>query len=320
MNTLFFNNKSQATIKSSRHLSYFRYRFYVGLVALLMLFSVGSDMYNIAPVDLSAYNKISQNLVFSHVESIYAKKNDVIAYTIIDQNGNRVFLDAAGKIFKKEDVLASQLASLLWPSVNLNSDEKAQPKGPAPLDQIIPAPLNAEKRNLLEYPKYGITASIKYTTIRDFKDENGNDYSDKGDLGNPCSFEAQNTPVQKLLREGIVHMYFSPKPGELPNSKQGTYGSSYIVGHSSDCTRHAYSTIFKALDRVSQVGEEFFIYDESGRKLKFKVFQVERILDSQTDIAYKDFGDKRVVTLQTSIFVSNYQIDRWLTRGELVVE
>jgi len=306
--------------RSRRRFANLRYRLYVAVVALLLLFTVGSDTYNIAPVNLSIFSILSQNPLAVEVKQGLALEEKPFLHAVINNNVSKVFLDPTGKTIQEGAISATDLNILQWPVVDLASGQGKGKSEKPTLDELIAPPLNPEKVDILEYPDYGIVAPIKYTTERDIYDENGNPYTDKGDVGNPCSYDATNTPVQLKLKEGIVHMYFSPKPGELPDPKKGTFGSSYIVGHSSDCTRHAYSTIFKALDRNSQPGQMFYIYDSKGRKLTFRVFQVERILDSQTDIAYEDFGEKRVVTLQTSIFVSNYQIDRWLTRGELVVD
>jgi hypothetical protein len=81
---------------------------------------------------------------------------------------------------------------------------------------------------------------------------------------------------------------------------------------------------FKPLERRSQVGEEFVIYDRFGRELKFQVFEAFEIGEQGSDLALQNYPDKRVVTLQTSIleFIPGQGFKptkRWLTRGELAV-
>ncbi len=191
---------------------------------------------------------------------------------------------------------------------------------PKPLDDIVarPAdPAKAEKRNLLEYPKYNITAPIKYASFEDLFDANA-DGTIKFDSDPGKKNDGLETPVQIKLKDGIVHTAFSAMPGEV--------GNSYIVGHTSnfDSVKSDYNKIFKPLESTSQPGEEFYIWDNYGRKLKFVVFDAVAIKEADVETAYKNFGDKRVVTLQGSILetVNGYlqPTKRWLTRGELVVD
>ena len=119
--------------------------------------------------------------------------------------------------------------------------------------------------------------------------------------------------------DGIVHIAFTADPGDI--------GNSYIVGHSSNFSsvKSDYNTIFKPIESVSKPGEEFILWDDCGRELKFKVFETLRIEEGDVNEAYKIYPDKRVVTLQTSIltFVPGKGLTpthRWLTRGELVME
>jgi hypothetical protein len=201
-------------------------------------------------------------------------------------------------------------------SKDINTDIK-QPKS---LDDVISRPADpkkVEKRNLLEYPKYNITAPIQYANFEDLFDKNPDGTikfeSDPGSKNDPL-----DSPVQQKLVKGIVHTAFSVMPGEV--------GNSYIVGHTSNfnTVNSEYNTIFKPLESTSQSGEEFFIWDNYGRKLKFVVFEAIAIKEADVATAYKNFGDKRVVTLQGSILetVNGFlqPTKRWLTRGELVVE
>jgi Sortase domain len=198
--------------------------------------------------------------------------------------------------------------------------------GQAPrLKELVPTPINPEKFNHLYYPRFEVNANIVYSQPSDY---------DIIDVGNPCSIKSMNTPIQKLVRQGIVHIYGSPLPGEVryPEDSVEYYGkdtngiqllgtgigSAYIVGHSSECTQHAYTKIFEPLQQKSSIGDEFYIWDQVGRKLKFRVFEVLEVKDTDTKTAYKEYPDRRIVTLQTSIFYSATNINRWLTRGELV--
>ncbi len=189
------------------------------------------------------------------------------------------------------------------------------------LDEIIAKPEAPQQINLLRYPKYDITTPIIYSKLEDIFQRNAD-----GSINTSKAIEEVNpagcplcNPIQKLLVDGVVHMAYSPQPGELSDQL-----SSYIVGHSSNfpSVRSDYNFIFKPLESTSQVGEEFFIYDQSGRELKFRVFEVAKISEDDASEAYKGFPGRRVVTLQTSILgYKNGQLaatHRWLTRGELV--
>ncbi len=188
--------------------------------------------------------------------------------------------------------------------------ENNQPKR---LNDLVPAPPTATFRNLLVYEKYKIRAPIQYTGFEDLfaKDGAGNI-----DFTRPLDTSSVNSPVQKKLEQGIVHMAYTPRAGEI--------GNSYIVGHSSNFSyiKSAYNTVFKPIQEKSQVGEVFTIYDEQGRQLNFRVFEAIKIADNDVTQAYKNYPDQRVVTLQTSILgLRNGKWEathRWLTRGELI--
>jgi sortase (surface protein transpeptidase) len=183
------------------------------------------------------------------------------------------------------------------------------------LANVVPAPKSAVLRNVLIYDKYKIRAPIIYATFEDLfeKREDGT-----FDFSKPINTDGIDTPVQKKLEQGIVHLAYTPQPGEI--------GNSYIVGHSSNYSwvNSPYNRVFAPINQQSQVGETFVIYDRYGRELTFRVFEVLKIRDDETEVAYKNFPDKRVVTLQTSILgTRNGRIEathRWLTRGELVLD
>jgi hypothetical protein len=193
------------------------------------------------------------------------------------------------------------------------------------LENVLKVPKNPDNKNLLVYPQYGITVPIKYAGLKDLFETNENGELLKDTEGkyvpiieNVARDGPLGVPIQKLLIGGIVHVGFTPLPGEI--------GNSYIVGHSSNFSSvpSDYNYIFQPLERKSQVGEEFTIYDKDGRKLLFRVFETVEVLEADTETAFKNFGDKRVVTLQCSIleWVPGQGLQptkRWLTRGELVI-
>ncbi len=190
------------------------------------------------------------------------------------------------------------------------------------LQDIIPKPATVEKTNWLSYPKFNVEAPVIYSSFQDFFESDSKGLVDftkpiiekqeEIDKGN-----YQSVPVQKLLAKGVVHLAISPAPGEI--------GQSYIVGHSSNYTsvKSDYNFIFSPLERKSQVGDEFYIYDQSGRKLKFLVFEAKEIPEADVSEAYRPYSNRRVVTLQGSILENVDGVfkptKRWLTRGELVI-
>jgi Sortase domain len=195
-----------------------------------------------------------------------------------------------------------------------------------PLDGIIRRPSNPQLKSFLTYGEYGINVPVVFSTLKDFfvTDSNGDFVkNEKGQYvpieENKADIAAGNytsVPVQVLLKDGIVHIAYTVEPGEI--------GNSYIVGHSSNFSTviSNYNRIFKPLEERSQVGQTFIIYDKYGRELHFKVFEVLKIDANDVNTAYKRFDDRRVVTLQTSILdkVTFEPTQRWLTRGELVIE
>jgi hypothetical protein len=251
--------------------------------------------------------------------------NGIIPAIALIGNNAKSFIDFKGENLKNVDPQVA--ATIPSPFIYSPQTDKGILGQLPKLKELVPAPINPEKYNHLYYPKYEINANIVYSQASDF---------DIIDPGAPCSAKSMNTPIQKLVKEGIVHLYGSPLPGEVryPEDPGEVYGfdskgiqqrgsgigNSYIVGHSSECTQHAYTKIFEPLMQRSQIGEEFYIWDQQGRKLKFVVFDVRQIDDTDTKEAYKRYDDRRVVTLQTSVFITMNNIDRWLTRGELVLE
>ena len=212
--------------------------------------------------------------------------------------------------------------------------DKESPRQPKPLDEVVPAPEDCpdtapylsikQKKNWLMYPKYEIEAPLQNGSFQDFYTTNQK--TGEIDLNRPIEEDKnaiargnyESVPVQKMLKNGIVRLPITPAPGQV--------GNSYIIGHTSNFPQviSNYNTIFKPIERTSKVGEEFYIWDHRCRKMKFVVFESLAIREEDVDTAYKNFGDRRVVTLQGSILelVNGYlePTKRWLTRGELVIE
>jgi hypothetical protein len=194
---------------------------------------------------------------------------------------------------------------------------------PKPLSTLIKVPEKCEKKNWLSFPKFEVEANMQNQSFDEFFEK---DVNDKIDFDRPIQEKQadinagnyESVPVQRLLKTGIVHVPITPQPGEV--------GNSYIVGHTSNfaSVKSDYNTIFKPFESRSEIDDEFYIFDHQCRKLKFKVFEVKAIKSAEIKEAYKNFGDKRVVTLQGSIleYVNGYlkPTKRWLTRGELVLE
>jgi sortase (surface protein transpeptidase) len=197
-------------------------------------------------------------------------------------------------------------------------EKELQAKKPKPvkaknLDDILPRPDTATRINYVEYPSYNIVSPLLYAQIDDLisQDTNGNLVAKEQE-------DPKTSPVQKLLENGVVHIGYTPMPGEL--------GNCYIVGHSSNyaSVKSSYNKIFAPIERKSKVGEEFYVYDQVGRKLRFVVFETLRIEAANSQEAFKEYPDERVCTLQTSIVSTKNgktaAYERWLTRGKLVLE
>ncbi len=192
------------------------------------------------------------------------------------------------------------------------------------LADLIKVPENPEKTNWLSFPDYSVEAPIIYASFQDMFETDENNLVDFSkpiieDREEVNRGNYESVPVQRLLRNGIVHLPYSPYPGEL--------GNSYIIGHSSNFSQvqSDYNFVFKSLVKQTKDGDIFYIYDKDGRKLKFKVFESLEIFEDEIEVSYKNYPDKRVVTLQGSILVTQpdgsvQPTKRWLTKGELILD
>ncbi len=184
------------------------------------------------------------------------------------------------------------------------------------LADIVPVPTKPEKKNMISYPDYKVEVPLVYTNLEDRFEKNTD-----GTINFNKTFtdDSANTPIQQKLKKGVILEPMAPQPGET--------GNSYISGHTSNYSYvdSQWNTAFKPLESKTKVGEKFYVYDCEGRKLSFKVIETKEIKAEDTDEAWKDYPDKRIVTLQGSILKKDSRgilmpTHRWLTRGELDVE
>ena len=196
-----------------------------------------------------------------------------------------------------------------------SEEEYAQLDLPVPLEELIPAPENPELRNRLVFDDYEeVDAPIIYASFEDIflADEEGQLRFDEYVNNDPV-----DSPVQVKLREGVVHLPFTPSPGEQ--------GNAYIIGHSSNYSsvQSDFNYIFAPLINEVNVGEDFVIYDNLGRELTFEVIDTRVVREEDVATAYVKYEDKRTVTLQGSILEQTPEgilpTKRYLVIGELVV-
>jgi hypothetical protein len=323
----------------------FRYRFY----ALVVIFVISPLVFYASDVNIPenvavegmGYEIVGNNFIASKIQRTPTK---IITLAQNDQPKNNsdqtppsqievgeeqiTVYDKSGKILTQQlkqvgidmGFISSQHiqelgGSILAKEVELTKEEqKAIPKT---LDEVVSRPVDPvpeSRRNILIYDKYKIRVPIIYTTFEDLFNQNPDGSFNFSSAKDTSPIESA---VQRKLEKGIVHLAYTPAPGEV--------GNSYIIGHSSNYSSvvSPYNRVFQPIQEKSKPGEEFLIYDNYGRELKFRVFESLKISDRDVEEAYKSFGDRRVVTLQTSILgTRDGQIaatHRWLTRGELVV-
>lgn len=184
------------------------------------------------------------------------------------------------------------------------------------LADIVKVPAKPEKKNFISYPAHKVEVPLIYTNLEDrfTKNQDGSINFNK-----TIPDDSPDSALQQKLKKGVILEPMAPQPGET--------GNAYISGHTSNYSfvDSAYNQAFKPLESSTKVGEQFYVYDCEGRKLVFDVFEVKEIKSNDTDEAWKDYPDKRVVTLQGSILKTRadgklYPDARWLTRGSLNLE
>jgi hypothetical protein len=295
-----------------------KYRIFIILVLLISTPVIYASNAN-APQSIEAigYEKLSTNGIVTKISKIGFGSNG----SSLGQIAQEIAANRYNFLYSK-DINSNQEVLKNIQGVVAGQIEKSKK---APLNDLVPIPENPQLVNFLRYPKYNINVPVQYAGLKDLFETNDKGEFLKDKNGGYIPFEENvardgplGVPIQRLLVDGIVHIPFTPQPGEI--------GNSYIVGHSSNYSsvNSKYNYIFKPLEQISQPGEEFYVYDKNGRELKFNVFETKAILEKDVSEAYKDFGDRRVVTLQCSIleFVPGQGLQptkRWLTRGELVL-
>jgi len=181
---------------------------------------------------------------------------------------------------------------------------------PTPLSTLIKPVTEPQNQGQLQWEEFGINTPVLYAPFSDLFVANGDGTSD---FAKSVDTSSINSPIQQRLRNGIVHLPFSPLPGEV--------GNSYIIGHTSNFinVESDYNEVFAPLLNAAKPGQEFTITDHRGRLLKFRVFEVLAVTENDLTQAYKNFGDRRIVTLQGSILENGIPTKRYLVRAELLV-
>jgi hypothetical protein len=313
-----------------RRLWRLRYRLYAFLMVIVATLAVFSSTNN-APesVDIFGVDYTWQNILVKKVGSTLQQVATGTGATenLTPEQIKKIEQDKLGlqltKDLKKAGYDLGTISSQAFLDLNIELpvtvNYAEQPSDPnqktQTLDDLIPRPANPTRFSFLSYPDYKVNAPIVYTS---FQDLFATAPDGQLDFNSPLSQNSTDSPVQMKLRDGIVHLAFTPQPGEI--------GNSYIIGHSSNFSyvKSSYNTIFKPLEKRTKPGETFIIYDRFGRELVFEVFETKAIQAEDTNEAYKIFGpNDRVVTLQTSILElkdGKFQpTKRWLTRGILKV-
>ena len=307
-----------------------RYRLYSILVMFAIIPLLSADTFNFPQTVFTTGAVYSQNIIIA--KRIQAKNfNSDSAIASLNQKSENkqkndvvIKLSGQGNGFPEPDQNAK--TPEIKPTDTTNgTDQQNGVSNPAPeapriltLEDLIPKPDSPQFKSQIVYAKVKIKAPIIWSRLEDLYEKNpdGSINVEKAITEKEADIKAGNyesTPIQKLLKDGTVHLADSVMPGEV--------GNSYIIGHSSNYRQviSNYNNVFATLQQGKE-GEEFIIFDADGRELNFRVFE-SRVIDyDDVKTAYKDFGDRRVVTLQASVLVNGKPLKRRLVRGELVVK
>ncbi len=200
------------------------------------------------------------------------------------------------KVFLRNFVTASGAAVLCWMVLNspyffvaakqeINQISKSAETSGA--QEMIQTKILPElKTNEIYIPNLQIRAPIVYAQNKD------------------------ESEFQKSLRFGVVHYPETVMPGEK--------GNCYIFGHSSDAawTKGEYKTVFAALPQIV-TGESIYISDPEGRVYVYKVYETLVVSASDTKYISENFGEKTILTLQTSYPVGT-ALKRYIVRAEVL--
>ena len=333
MQKKFLPNKRRKTIW--RTFWQLRYRFYGILVVFVLLPVLYSSTSNIPQnIDAFGYTTVQTGILADKIVKEVKSSKSTAKFaslqkqteqnnTNIEWDGDKLSRELTNEL-KNANYNLGKVSPIMDAEGQPVDEVKNDPKTKS-LNDLIPKLENAQRTSFLRYPRFNVNTPIIYSTFDDLfgKKKNCDPKTDTfqcTDFKLPKDTSDTESSVQIKLRQGIVHMAFSPLPGEL--------GNSYIVGHSSNYPwiKSNYNKVFAPLEKVSSVGDEFVIYDKDGRELKFRVFEVKQIAEEDIKSAYENFGEeRRIVTLQTSILTTNLKTGllmpthRWLTRGELII-
>jgi len=319
-----------------------RYRWYSILVIFAIVPLLAADTFNFpqtvfttgARYDINSFiAKKIEAKSFNPSEAIAALDQKSEKSQIIKITGQGVSVPEPDSMAKAPDLVIKQpdtnptQNSTDKPTSNPPTNENQNPvTNPAPeaprsktLDEIVAKPDSPQFRSQLVYSKVKIKAPIIWSKLDDLYEKNSDgsinilkQIAEKEEDIKKGNYES--TPIQKLLKDGVVHLADSVMPGEI--------GNSYVIGHSSNYRQviSNYNYVFATLTQ-SKIGDEFIIFDPDGRELKFKVFDVTVIDFTDVETAYfpKGIDGKRVVTLQASVLVNGKPLKRRLVRGELQV-
>jgi sortase (surface protein transpeptidase) len=316
-----------------RKLWQLRYRFYAILTLIILLPLLYASSSNVPQnIQVLGYEVVSSNILAQKIQRVRKTTNvSSSSSSSATKPSEKVRLDQTSEEvtekLKSIGVNAGFIDVKLLDDLGIPSPvskkeielekEKAdqeKKKRPLNLDEIYPKPDASAQTNFIKIPNYNINAPIIYSSFEDLFLKNPDGTID---FNNPADTGDVNSPLQKKLQDGVVHIAFTPTPGEI--------GNSYIVGHSSNYSfiKSNYNQVFKPIERGGKIGEEFIIYDNYGRELKFRVFETGIIEERDVAEAYKIFDNRRVTTLQTSVVSWRaekglYPYQRWLVRGELI--
>lgn len=347
-----------------RKLLYLRYRVYAICVIFFSVFIVNQDTTNavktLVPANSLTYKISNQNVFAKQIETYQGPESDKIS-KIIHRDKDTLYVTKSAKLstggeeynkyknygytFKTPAVDLRNFSNYTpeeltqigvdpkLSNVNKKDNQPAEliaPPAPPELNDIIRAPANPERKNFIDFPKFNIKAPILYTAPSDvyYTNSDGTVDYNRPILDDPNAAARGNytsTPLLRMLVDGVIHMGGIPgvpMPGEL--------GNAYIAGHSSNYSsvQSPYNEVFAPLvDRV-QAGDEFYVYDQQGRKLTFRIFGTDTIhFQDNPELAYKrddpEYANRRIMTLQTCksewIPGQGWQPTlRYLVRAELV--
>ncbi|MBC7472188.1 MAG: sortase [candidate division SR1 bacterium] len=299
-----------------------RKRFRISFKSILIFILILSVLFT----GFEMYKYIGKNPTKQVVSAISPKSNEEIKQLEQNTIDNKYFQDPLGEELSKTlkkygiDMGFISTANILRLNQKIpisikdadKIDKTALPRYET-LDSIKPIPTTIVQKNMLIWDEYNIKVPLNYASFQDLfqANDDGTVNFDKSIDNNPT-----NSPVQQLLIQGIVHLPYSPLPGEQ--------GNSYVIGHSSNYSsvKSDYNYALAPLIEKTKNGQIFKIYDYVGRELNFKVFDSVAVKEAEIGEAYKNFGDRRIVTLQGSILedVNGKKLPtkRWLVRAELV--